>query len=154
MIQHPTAFLSFLLQPVQQGPSRPARVQGSVCRAPPTAAPPPKPRRSAHAAMATTGRTLTHRQLPAPVSNRSGLVGGGCRVLHSSAARDNISTQELFRLLFSPCPAVGGSKTVAGWAFGCHPWSIHCEGLDLQRAGVPIVSTHPFPHCTHRLHVL
>jgi len=104
-VRHPTAFLSFLLQPARRGRSRPARARGSARRAPPTAAPPPRPRRSARAAMATTGRISTRRRLPAPVSNSVGVGRGGCRVSLRSAAGDAAGIKShpvSFFIWFSP----------------------------------------------------
>lgn len=63
-----TNFSLFSLQPARLGHSKPVRVRGCVPRVPPTAAPAPRPHRSAPAATATFGLTWTHRQLPAPVS--------------------------------------------------------------------------------------
>lgn len=145
MVWYPTAFLSFLLQPAQRGRSRPARAQESACRARPIAAPPLRPRRSACAAMATTGQTLTRRQLPVPVSNRSGFAEV-CRVSLPSAAGEVTWTKPqsmmVFCLIFSPHPALEGSMIAAGWTSGSQPRSTHLQGLALQRAGLPMLNTH------------
>lgn len=121
MVWCPTALLSSLLQPAQRGHSRPARAQGSARRARPTAAPPPRPRRSARAATATTGQTSTRRQLPVPVSNRSGFAGV-CRVSLPSAAGEATwikpQSMRVFLSYFLAPSCSGGSVTAAGWTSG------------------------------------
>lgn len=139
MVWCPTALLSSLLQPAPRGHSRPARAQGSARRARPTAAPPPRPRRSARAATATTGQTSTRRQLPVPVSNRSGFAGV-CRVSLPSAAGEATwikpQSVRVFFVLFSRPILLWRERDSSG-----QPRSSHLKGgLALQRAGLPSLS--------------